>query len=58
MKVIEITVVLYVPSCATDKDIKDFVDVQYGECNSMKMDNPCLGDATEVIEAKWEYTHE
>lgn len=58
MKVIEITVVLYVPDCATDTDIKDFVDVEYGECNCMKMDNPCRGDATEVIEAKWEHTHE
>ncbi len=58
MKPIEITVVLFVPESATDKDINDFVDVEYGGCNSMKMDNPCRGDATEVIEAKWGHTHE
>lgn len=39
---------------ATNKDITDFVDVEYGQCNSMKMDKPCRGDNTEVIHATWE----
>lgn len=41
MKTIIVTLEIDVPDEATDKDITDFVDVEYGQCNSMKMDNPC-----------------
>lgn len=51
---IAITVIVEVPIDATNKDITDFVDVEYGQCNSMKMDNPCRGDNAEVIHATWE----
>lgn len=54
MKTIIITVEIDVPDSATDQDITDFVDVEYGQCSGMKLDNPCRGDAVEVIEAKWE----
>lgn len=53
MRTIIVTVELEVPDRATDKDISDFVDVEYGHCNGMKLDNPCRGDNAEIIEAKW-----
>lgn len=55
MQTIIVTVEIEVPDEATGKDISDFVDVEYGHCGSMKMDNPCRGDAVEVINAKWEW---
>lgn len=53
MKTIIVTVEIGVPDEAGDKDITDFVDVEYGQCNGMKLDNPCRGNATEVISAEW-----
>lgn len=53
MKSIIVTVEIDVPDEATDKDITDFVDVEYGQCNGMKMDNPCRGDAVEIFRATW-----
>ena len=55
VKTIRVTIEIDVPEEATDKDITDFVDVEYGQVNGMKLDNPCRGDATEVIEAKWKH---
>lgn len=54
MKTITITVTVDVPDEATDQDIQDFVDVDYGECNSMSMDNPCRNSA-DVVGATWGY---
>jgi hypothetical protein len=48
MRTITVTVEIDVPDSATAQDITDFVDVEYGQCNGMKMDNPCRGDAVEV----------
>lgn len=53
MQTIIITVEVEVPDNATNKDITDFVDVEYGHVNGMKLDNPCRGDACEIIEATW-----
>jgi len=53
VKTIRVTVEIEVPDHATVKDITDYVDVEYGQVNGMKLDNPCRGDAVEVIEAKW-----
>lgn len=55
MQTIIVTVEIEVPDEATGKDISGFVDVEYGQCGSMKMNNPCRGDAVDVIEAKWEW---
>jgi len=53
MQTIKVTIEIEVPDHATEKDISDFVDVEYGQVGGMKLDNPCRGDTTEVIEAKW-----
>lgn len=55
MKTIIITVEMDVPDHATDADISDFVDVEYGHVNSMKNDNPCLDDEIKIHEAAWKY---
>lgn len=57
MKTIIVKVEVEVPDAATDKDITDWVDVQYGEWNSMKSNNPCI-DNYEVQHVKWEATHD
>lgn len=55
MRTIIVAVEIDVPDEATEKDISDFVDVEYGQCGSMKMNNPCRGDAVDVIDAKWDW---
>lgn len=55
MKTIIVTLELEVPDNATDKDVTDFVDVELGQCGGMKLDNPCRGDACEIIHAEWKY---
>lgn len=55
MKTIIVTVEVDVPDNATDKDIADFVDVEFGQCGGMKMDNVCRGNATEVVHAAWKH---
>ncbi|ELY3739013.1 hypothetical protein ROM48_06245 [Cronobacter malonaticus] len=57
MKTIIVKVEVEVPGAATDKDISDWVDVQYGEWNSMKSNNPCI-DNYEVQDVKWEAAHD
>jgi hypothetical protein len=54
-KTIIVTVEIDVPDDATDSDISDFVNVEYGQCGGMKMDNTCRGDAVEVVDATWEH---
>ncbi|MDC9624098.1 hypothetical protein PSI22_21340, partial [Xenorhabdus sp. XENO-7] len=54
MKIIRVTLDIEVPDDATDKDIHDFVDVAYGECNSMKKDNPVVKNY-DVTDHEWEY---
>ena len=51
---ITVTIEIEVPDIATEKDISDWVDVEYGECNSMSLDNPCQYNS-EIISAIWEY---
>lgn len=55
MKTVVITLEIDVPDHATDKDIHDWVDVEFGQCNGMKLDNPCRGDATEVVSHTWKF---
>lgn len=55
MKTITVTVEIEVPDNATDNDITDFVDVEYGECGKMALDNPCRTDGTEILDARWEH---
>ncbi|WP_176110247.1 hypothetical protein [Izhakiella australiensis] len=55
MKTIVITLEIDVPEYATDKDISDWVDVEYGQCNGMKLDNPCRGGATEIVNHTWKF---
>ncbi|EKR4920308.1 TPA: hypothetical protein ACQ8UR_003906 [Escherichia coli] len=55
MKTIIVKLEVEVPDEATEKDITDFVDVEYGECGSMKLDNPCQGGATEVVWHEWKF---
>ena len=43
-----------VPESATDQDISDWIDVELCGWNSMKQDNPCLGEA-EVTDSNWEW---
>lgn len=57
MQTIIVTIEIDVPDNATNKDITDFVDVEYGHVNGMKLDNPCQGDACEIIEATWKSAH-
>lgn len=52
MAYIKVTLEIEVPDSATSQDITEWVDVQYGECNSMKSDNPCKDDY-EVIVRGW-----
>ncbi len=54
-KTIIITIDIDVPDHATDSDISDWVDVEYGQCGGQKLDNPCRGDATEVINHSWNF---
>ncbi|GKV88166.1 hypothetical protein [Pectobacterium carotovorum] len=51
-KTIVISVELEVPAGATQEDIQDFIDVEYGECNGMKPDNPCK--RYEILEYNWQ----
>ena len=55
MKTIIVTVEIEIPDHATDQDITDFVDVEYGHCGGMKLDNPCRGDNAEIFSAKWKH---
>ncbi|HBW4778373.1 TPA: hypothetical protein ME571_004250 [Klebsiella pneumoniae] len=58
MKTIIVTLEIDVPDNATDNDISDWVDVEYGQCGSRKFDNPCLenyGNATELLDHSWKY---
>lgn len=55
MKTIIVTLEIDVPDSATDKDISDWVDVEYGQCGGQKLDNPCRGDATEIIDHTWKF---
>lgn len=54
MKTILVTVEIDVPDHTSRKDIADFVDVEYGQVGGMRLDNPCRGDATEIVSATWE----
>ncbi|MCK7380257.1 hypothetical protein [Enterobacter cloacae] len=54
-KIIIVTVEIEIPDQAADKDISDWVDVEYGQCGSRKLDNPCRGDVTEVINHSWKF---
>lgn len=49
---IEVTLVIEIPDDVDDEDIRDFVDVTFGECNSMRKENP-LPNSYEVIEHYW-----
>lgn len=50
---IKVELEVEVPDSATSQDITDWVDVHFGECNSMKPDNPCKNDY-EVIVCQWQ----
>lgn len=52
MQLIKVTLEIEIPDEATHKDISDFVDVQYGECNGMKHDNPCV-NSYEIVHHSW-----
>lgn len=56
MPLIEVTLIIKVPSTATKKDITDWVDVELCGYNSMKKDNPCRAD-TEVLDSGWCYSN-
>ncbi len=51
-KVIEVKLTINVPDEASDKDIKDWIDVELCGWNSMKCDNPCI-DGAEVVDFEW-----
>ncbi|EHW3746247.1 hypothetical protein K1929_003862 [Salmonella enterica subsp. enterica serovar Pomona] len=55
MKTIIVTVEIEVPDEATQADITDFVDVEYGLCGGIKPTNPCCGDAVEVLSHNWAF---
>jgi len=52
MKYITVIVEVEVPDNATDEDITQWVDVEFGECNSMASDNPII-DNYEIFSARW-----
>lgn len=52
MQTIIVTMEVNVPDNATKQDITDWVDVNFGERNSMKRDNPCINDY-EVEHVEW-----
>lgn len=54
MKTIVVTLEIDVPEHATDEDITDWVDVEYGECYEMKWDNPCVYDYY-VVNRGWRH---
>ncbi|MCR0998674.1 hypothetical protein [Serratia rubidaea] len=53
MQTIKVMIEIEVPAAATKEDIDQWVDVEYGECNSMKPDNPCATGYS-VLNAEWE----
>lgn len=55
MKTVIVTVEIEVPDEATQADIGDFVDVEYGQCGGMKLANPCRGDVVEVLSYSWKF---
>lgn len=55
MKTIIVTVEIEVPDEATQADLTDFVDVEYGLCGGIKSTTPCRGDAVEVLSHSWEF---
>lgn len=52
MKFITIVVEAEVPEHASSDEISQWVDVEFGECNSMAVDNPII-DNYEILSAKW-----
>lgn len=52
MKFITVRVEVEVPGDASDEEISQWVDVEFGECNSMDSDNPII-DNYEVFSARW-----
>lgn len=54
-KTIVVTIEIDVPDHVTNKDISDWVDVEFGQCGGQKLDNPCRGDATEVVSHSWKF---
>lgn len=54
MKTIVVTLEIDVPEHATDEDITDWVDVEYGECYEMNLDNPCVHDYY-VVNRGWRH---
>jgi hypothetical protein len=51
-KVIEVKLTIEVPDNASNKDVKDWIDVELCHWNSMKRDNPCIEGAF-VIDMEW-----
>lgn len=41
MQTIKVVIELDIPEGVDKEEIDDFVDVTFGECNSMAVDNPC-----------------
>lgn len=52
MKYITVIVEVEVPDSASDEEISQWVDVEFGECNSMASDNPII-DNYEIFSARW-----
>ncbi|WP_067486721.1 MULTISPECIES: hypothetical protein [Dickeya] len=51
-KTIIVTLELDIPASAAEEDISGFVDVEFAQCNSMKLDNPCR-DNFEIVGHSW-----
>lgn len=54
MKFITVNVEVEVPDDATDEEITQWVDVEFGECNSMASDNPII-DNYDILSARWSH---
>ena len=54
MKTVKVYLEMDVPEEATDKDVMDYIDVEFARVNSMKTDNPCIDEA-EVVDRDWEW---
>ena len=52
MAYITVTLEIEIPYGTTNKDIKDFVDVEFAGVGEMKLDNPCR-DNCEIILHHW-----
>lgn len=54
MKTVIVNLTLEVPDNATDKDIQDYIDVEFCWWGGMQLDNTCR-ELSNVVEMEWKH---